>query len=86
MPVGIFDIHRPGGLRGRPPRWRGAAAAVGPGGGGGGIDWGGDTPGYYTKPYKTIHSPDTLYKAPTHYTKPQQTIQGPKTLRKGIKY
>ena len=56
-----------------------AAAAVGPGGG---IDWGGDTSGYYTKPQKTIQSPKTLYKAPTDYTKPQQTIQSPNKTKK----
>ena len=37
---------------------------------GGGIDWGGDTSEDYTKPHKTIQSPDRLYKAPTDYTKP----------------
>ena len=38
--------------------------------------WGGDTLGHYTKPRKTIQSPDRLYevpkrlcKAPTDYTK-----------------
>ena len=37
-----------------------------------GIDWGGDTSGYYTKPQKTIQSPDRQYKAPTDNTKPQK--------------
>ena len=44
----------------------------------GGIDWCEDTPRYYTKPQKTIQSPDRLHKAPTNYTKPRQTSQSPK--------
>ena len=46
----------------------------GAGGGGGrvGIDWGGDTSGYYTKPRQTIQSPKALYKAQTIYRKPRK--------------
>ena len=52
----------------------------------GGIDWGGDTSGYWTKPQKTIQSPNRLYKAPKQYTKPRQTSQSPQKVYKDIKY
>ena len=51
-----------------PPPWA-TAAAVGPEGERGGIDWGGDTSGYYTKPKKIIQSPKRVYKDITYDTK-----------------
>ena len=48
-------------------------ARGGRGTGGRGIDWGGDTSGYHTKPQKTIQSSNRLHKAPTDNTKPRQT-------------
>ena len=51
-------------------------------GGRAGIDWGGDTPRYYTKPQKTIQSPKL---PPTDNTKPRQTIQSPDRLYKAPK-
>ena len=37
----------------------------------GGIEWGGDTSRYYTKPWQNIQSPTKLYKDITYSTKPQ---------------
>ena len=48
---------------------------------GGGMNWGGDTFRYFTKPRQTIQSPERLYKAPEKYTKPRVTIQRPQNLR-----
>ena len=71
------------------PPWA-TAAAMGPGGEGGegdgvegnsegGIDWVGDTSGYYIKPNR-------LYKAPTDNTELRQTIQRPEILDKPSGY
>ena len=74
---------------GRPPRGPAAppwatAAAVGPRGGG--LHWGGDLPGYYTKPQDTIQSPKTFYKALTDYTKPDRLYKDIERLYGNIQY
>jgi hypothetical protein len=56
---------------------------------GSGVDWGGDTSGYYTKPQhadcaKQQISPCRLYKAPADYAKPQNNLQRSKRLYKAF--
>ena len=63
-----------------PPPWgpggegRGEGRGEGGEGGEGGIDWGGDTPRYDTKPLKIIQSPNRLHKAPKILCKDHEVL------------
>ena len=53
----------------------------------GGVDWGGDTSRYFTKPQNSIQSPDRLYKAPKRLDRaPGRLYEAPKKLYKDLKY